>query len=455
MAEPLSRRDFLKIAGAAGAALALNKLGIATARGRTRKPEVSTKVETSPIFDPILTTLTTEYWKESGNWEGDMMDDAPSFAPGVLYKEGGTELRAKADKTVEYEVGLVDNVVEQIKADPKDIEKLKQLINPAAMGHAGLIDGFRNYGGNSQEIKTKLEVYSQGSALLSALALIVVDPAEIDKNLPQGFPFNRIQAHAFTADACFQLGKITRNQLWSCLGTYLTDRIIEQFWTESGQYGGYLSLHPSEKKPPKDWDQGYSLVPLAEAYTFTRDQKYFKEGRQIVDTSLGYLEDKERGGFASTPLSPSKYLSGNCAMLRGMNRWVSTDSSESERVSQAVNRTLSFLEKDLYNNGLLYHHRSARDGRADYFCTGCNFFALSGIQDSRSSKYKVLLPIILVASGASAPTAPETIEQGSAYSKWKDRFNQERVKVQARNMLRNPVDLLNQRGLEKGLNLLK
>jgi len=454
MAE-ISRRDFLKLAGTAAGAMAMNRLGIA---GKTTvqagRQEVSPKVESSPIFDPILTKLTNEYWRETGNWEGDMMEDAPSFAPRVLYKLGEVEARAKADRTVEYEVGLADKVLEQLRIDPNDTEKLKQLIYPVAMGHAGLIDGFRNYGRDKQEIKTKLEVYSQGGVLLSALALIFIDPAEIDKNLPEGFPFNRIRAHAFTADACFQLGEITRNQAWSCLGTYLTDRMVEQFYTENSQYGGYLTLKPSEGKPPKEWDQGYSLVPLVEAFKFTNDKKYHEKGVQIVDTSLRHLEDKERGGFATAPLSQTKYLSGNCAMLRGINNWATIDSSEFARVSQAIAGTLRFFENDLYKDGLLYHDWSAQAGRADYFCTGCNFFALSDIQDSKPAGYKVFLP--LVASGASVQSAQAVTTQGlSGYNEWKEGFRANKVKESVQNILKNPANLLSRSGLKSGLDLLE
>jgi len=453
MAE-ISRRDFLKLAGTAAGAMAMNRLGIA---GKTTvqagRHEVSPKVESSPIFDPILTKLTNEYWRETGNWEGDMMEDAPSFAPRVLYKLGEVEARAKADRTVEYEVGLADKVLEQLRIDPNDTEKLKQLIYPVAMGHAGLIDGFRNYGGDKQEIKTKLEVYSQGGVLLSALALIFIDPAEIDKNLPEGFPFNRIRAHAFTADACFQLGEITRNQAWSCLGTYLTDRMVEQFYTENSQYGGYLTLKPSEGKPPKEWDQGYSLVPLVEAFKFTNDKKYHEKGVQIVDTSLRHLEDKERGGFATAPLSQTKYLSGNCAMLRGINNWATIDSSEFARVSQAIAGTLRFFENDLYKDGLLYHDWS-QDKRALDFCTGCNFFALSVIQESKPSKYKGFLPFVV--SGASAQSAQAVTRQTLSYNEWNKRFSSESTEAHIKEVLSDPVSLLSdQEKLREGLDLLK
>lgn len=456
----MTRRDFLKVMGAGlgGAALVLSGVKPADASsGQIIKKEELLSSESSPIFSPILTKLNSEYWRETGDWEGDMMKDAPSFAPRVLYKTGDVELKGKADRTVEHLIGLVDELVEQLKTNPTDTEKLKQLIYPVAMGHIGLIDGYHYYGGNSQETKTKLEVYSQGTVLLSALALIFVEPAEIDKNLPEKFPFNRIQAHSFTADACFQLGEITGNQVWDYLGTYLTDRMLDQFWTEEEHYGKYFSQVPSEMQPPKEWDQGYSLTALSEAFKFTKDQKYLEVGRQIVDTSLRHLEDKERGGFVKDPLSQDKYLSGNCAMLRGMNSWASIDSLEPARISQATAKTISFLEKDLYREGLLYHHWNPQGGRADYFCTGCNFFALSGIQDVKSNEYKIHLPIVI----SDAPGAVSTIveepdgQMSLLYNEWKEKFNQEGVKSQARSILRNPFSLMDQSGLKNVLELLK
>ena len=141
-------------------------------------------------------------------------------------------------------------------------------------------------------------------------------------------------------------------------------------------------------------------------------------------------------------------------MLRGLNSWSSINPSESARVSTAITGTLGFLEKDLFHDDLLYHHWSAQAGRADYFCTGCNFFALSDIQDSKPAGYKVFLP--LVASGASVQSAQAVTTQGlSGYNEWKEGFRANKVKESVQNILKNPANLLSRSGLKSGLDLLE
>ena len=49
----------------------------------------------------------------------------------------------------------------------------------------------------------------------------------------------------------------------------------------------------------------------------------------------------------------------------------------------------------------------------------------------------------------------KTTRQNLPYNEWRVRFNQEEIKTQAEQILVNPVSLLNQDGLKKGLDLLK
>lgn len=413
-------------------------------------------LDVPPIFDAILTRLNGEFWDETGNWNGDAMDDAPSFAPGVLYAVGRTrndaEALRRADRTVVYEVGLVDDVIKQLQKDPHDREALKRLVYPAAMGHIALVDGFSNVGGENPDIRTKLEVYSQAGALAAALALILVNPETIDENFPPNFPFSRVQAHAFTADACFQLRKITQNPLWGHLGAYLTDNMIADFWTENTEYGRYFSLNPREQKPPEDWDQGYTFVALAGAYEVTKDQQYLSRGRDTATTALDHLEDKERGGFATAARSPAKFLSGNCAMVRGMERFAGIDPLSAGSLRTAIAGTLTFFENDLYRDGLLYHHWEPRSGRADWFCTGCNFFALSDMWDAASQKpkeYSVFLP--MVEKGGTAQNGVAERTAVNPYTEWKGNLETEEMQTKLKKILRNPINLFTSEGLGRCL----
>lgn len=374
--EEMSRRRFLKYASALVGTGVVEEVGDKF----VFLPLVSKeRKELPPFFNPVLERLNHDFWLETGDdrWMGDMMHDAPSFAPFLLYRLGqekrNQEYIDRANRTVEQEIFQIDQVLKQIKEDPDNKEAIKEKLYPAVMGHIALVEGLENYSGGAVP-KEKLEVYSQGGILLANLALILGNPEEIDKLMPPGF--NRIQAFAFAADADFQLARIAENPLWIYLGTYLTEQMIDQFWTENN-YGGYFSINPEENLPPKAWDQGYSLVGLAGAYAASRDTIYLNKKRAAVKTILTHLRDSERGGFFNTPDKLSKHLSANTAVAKGLIRWKKLDrvSPHDDEIQQIFN----FFQNDLLKRNLLWHHWDPDSGRANYFCTGCNFFALDEV----------------------------------------------------------------------------
>lgn len=332
----------------------------------------------APTLASVFSRLM-DFWQPSGDWRGDSMHDATSFAPFILYNVGkdceNQEYIDRANTTVEWEVQLIDKVLEQIKKDPKNWEEIKKRLYPAVMGNIALIDGIENYSG-SVVSKNKLTVYSQGSILLANLALIFGDPQELDEIIPA---FNRIQAFSFTADADFQLARITQNPIWAYLGVYLTDEAINQFWVNN-QYGGYFTLDPALNRPPRAWDQGSMLMGLGGAYSVSGKSAYLNKKRDVVETTLTYLWDSERGGFIdSANIWSGKNLSSNLALLKGLIRWEELDSSFNH--SSEIQRTFEFLENDLLFDNLFYHHWDRTSGRANWFCTGCNFFALDDIYE--------------------------------------------------------------------------
>jgi len=397
----MTRREFLIGAVVTAAELAASRLpGVKAQAPDSEKYKSAERGEIPVFFNPVLERLNRDFWLEEGNdrWMGDMMHDAPSFAPFILYRLGEEQNNQqyvdRANRTVEQEVSQIDQVLEQFREDPNDEEAIKEKLYPALMGHMGLIEGLENYGG-SDISKEKLEVYAQGGVLLANLALILGDPEEIDKLMPPGF--NRVQAFSFTADANFQLTKITGNPLWNNLGVYLADQMVDQFWTEN-DYGGYFSLNPDENLPPGAWDQGYSLVALAGAYAASGEAGYLDKKRAALQTTLTHLGDSERGGFFNSPDGFSKHLSANAAVAKGLIRWEQLDDDSSHK--NEIKQTFDFFQNDLLENNLLWHHWDKDSGRADYFCTGCNFFALDGAYENSHlppSQYKVYLPL-----GASA-----------------------------------------------------
>ncbi len=399
------------------------------------------------MFDPIYALLNEREWNEvSGTWLGDMMPHSPSNAPVVLYQVGkekdDSKATSRANRTVEYEVGLVDKVVAQLETDPNDQDALRQLIYPAAMGHLALIDGLKNYSGDKQDIKDKLAVYSQGSTLLTVLSL-VADPEFIDQNMPAGFPFNRVQVQAFCAANCFNLAKTTENPVWGYLGTYLTEDMLRRFSTENS-YGTYLSLDPSKERPPRTWDQGYSLVPLARAYRLTGDQKFQDAGRAIVDTTIRDLWDSNGGGFKVTPVDERRFLSDNCSVLAGMVEWADGDSMYAGTIQGVMDKTLAFFRRDLYRGGLLRHDITAGVTSADA-CTGCNFWALDCMKGIARPRALPQAYLPLVANGEPTVRAAEQPKQ-NAYGEWARRVNITAVA--------NPVELFTANGVKACLESL-
>lgn len=438
----ISRRKFLKLAGVTAAGVASSHLLGTRARGEEPPTEhrvylpfvAKERAELLPIFDPIFLRLNRDFWNESGDWLSDI-HDATSFASFILYKIGqewrNQEYINRANKTVEWEVQLVDQVLEQIRQDPNDRQAIKLRLYPASIGHLALIEGLENYSG-SDKIKEKLTLYSQGGILLANLALILGDPEEIDENMPSGF--NRIQAFAFIADADFQLARITQNPLFSYLGVFLTDQTIKQFWVENN-YGGHFTLDPAENLPPKAWDQGYTLVALSGAYATSGKSVYLDKKRATVQTTLAHLRDSERGGFFNHPDKFSKHLSANAAVLKGLIRWRQLDSSSSH--NDEIQQTFGFFQNDLFSQDLLWHHWNKDQGRANWFCTGCNFFALDDI-------YEYYHPV------PTPPKAPDEI----AYQNFTATISNPRIANQLGSRLQRPEDFFTSQSLKNTFNLL-
>lgn len=73
-----------------------------------------------PFFVSAFDDLMQYYWQESGNWIGDMQNDATSFAPELLYRveayvgEQAAPLYDWAYKTSTYEYSVIFNLIESL-----------------------------------------------------------------------------------------------------------------------------------------------------------------------------------------------------------------------------------------------------------------------------------------------------------------------------------------------------
>lgn len=68
-------------------------------------------------FENVFKNRVRENWDNSGNWTNDweQINDATSYAPSLLYKcaerEKNPELKRRANKTVDYEISLIDKII--------------------------------------------------------------------------------------------------------------------------------------------------------------------------------------------------------------------------------------------------------------------------------------------------------------------------------------------------------
>ena len=142
-------------------------------------------------------------------------------------------------------------------------------------------------------------------------------------------------------------------------------------------------------------------------------------------------------------------------MLRGMARLTAIDPLSAGSLRTAMAGTETFFENDLYNNGLLYHDWKTGSGRADWFCTGCNFFALSDMWDAASQKpkeYKAFLPMVEKGDATQNGAAERTGVK--PYAAWKKDLEKEEMRVKLKNILNNPIDLFTSEGLGRCLDSL-
>jgi hypothetical protein len=93
-------------------------------------------------FETILNNLLNNFWQDNGDWLGDMMGDATTFAPPLLYMLGKDsnleELIIKATKTVEYEKTLITEIMGKFLID-KESEKFMEAVS----GFPALIYGYK------------------------------------------------------------------------------------------------------------------------------------------------------------------------------------------------------------------------------------------------------------------------------------------------------------------------
>jgi len=353
-------------------------------------------------FDAIFKNLNENFWSEDGNWKGDMMGDASSFAPPVLYDLGcerhDHSLIEKAQKTTEWELQSIALMFKSILGGGLDLDSSgSDLLINTLFGGPALVEGYRMTGEDKYLMFAGLGL-SGGSEILllpprDLYLVLSREPAWSFTQTFAGLGFSdpvtavAVLMSAVVGHTDFELYRISGIEKYKNYGAALLDSVEENYWNpELGFYG-------SAPGDLWDWSVGTMIMTLAMGYRFTGESRYLERALSLIRITDEKMLDVKRGGYFAedTSTSSGKSLSGNNIFIWAfLNMFEATGDPEYlERARKGIEFLLS---RDMYEAGMIYHHwiRPDRErdsfhwsgqtsGRADYYCTGCNFMSLVNI----------------------------------------------------------------------------
>jgi hypothetical protein len=308
-------------------------------------------------FRTILDNLITSYWDPSGNWQGDIQGDATFFASMLLYALGDEtddiSLTGLADQSAAYEASLV-----------KRFFYYPVVHMDLVMGFPALAQRYLHTGEKSYRFVFLSGVRS-GNIMISLMPGTFVS-----------FVHDYVTLYATTSCLCFLAYEVSESSLQKTMfrnkGLAWIEKANSRYWDkEAGLY---------EYSQIMDWPQSTMMMALAAAYRVTGDDRYLDRCLEVLSAMDELCWDSARGGYYGHPDLRTKGLSGNNNMV-----WVLLDlyelTGEKRYLERAGDSLEWILSEDLYNPAerIIYHHWDNTGGRADYFCTGCNFQTLYNI----------------------------------------------------------------------------
>jgi hypothetical protein len=305
-------------------------------------------------FDAILATLL-EHWHDSGDWEGDMQGDATAFAPALLYRLGkeDPDLWDKAAVTARYEVGLI-----------QELAQTRELNMDAVVGFPALGDCYR---------------FEEAAGCGLWLAAGTVAGHQVISERPEDllpYVFDMATVFGTGATMCLDAAEVLQDESLQDKGLELIARADADYWDEEqGLYSWSQVI---------DWPQATMMMALTRAYRITGEQKYLDRCERILASMNACCWDDAAAGYFGHWGQHIKGLSGNNGMILALlDLYESTGDTTYLDRAQVIIRWV--LSEDLYSadTGLLQHHWESpsgdQPGRADYYCTGCNFATLVNV----------------------------------------------------------------------------
>lgn len=308
------------------------------------------------LFEVVLDTLVADYWNDDGNWDGDIMDDATSFAPEVLLgwgmETGDEALVEMGSRTCMWELALLDAA---FAGDPDALAE-------AAMGALALWWGYH------YDVNPDFEIYRR--LLPPVLNWLAVPIAE--RFADDYWPASTLVG--FMAHIDLELARGTRGEDRAEALAWASDLIdwayTEQFDPGTGLFDdGYLTSN------------GVMLTAVAEHATLSRDPTMATRSQSLFDAMMTQAWDDERGGFWNESGDGTKHFSKNLMALRGIVALY--DATGDDDYFDAAVAQIEWMKADLFRDGLFDHHWTEGIGRAGYVCTGCNFLFLDDMMHFR------------------------------------------------------------------------
>lgn len=304
------------------------------------------------LFNLVLDTLVSDYWSPDGNWDGDMMDDATTFAPEALfawgYESGDADLVAMGEQTCLWELELLD------AGFGGDAEALQE----AAMGALALWWGYR------YDVDPAFDTYARLLPPIVNLIAIPVAEAMADEYWPASTIVG-FMAHIDNEVARYTRADERQRALdWA-------KELIDWAYAEQHDVGtglfddGYLMSN------------GVMLAATAQYARLANDAAMEQKARDLFNAMMTELHDGDRGAFWNEPGDNVKHFSKNLMAQRGLIALFELTGETVHR--DAILDSLGWMKRDLLGEGLLEHHWTEGIGKAGYVCTGCNFLFLDNM----------------------------------------------------------------------------
>jgi hypothetical protein len=338
----------------------------------------------SAPFNAVLDNLMTNYWSsaDNGDWLYDEYFpcggyDSPPFSAELLYPLGldtGNALYTeRANKTVDFVIGLVDPLAELIQRvlNGEDVKE-------ETAGAPALIYGHRYYSGSSQydfDTMVPAILFVAGHLLRQGYNF---DPLN-EFSGPGAVAYYRLRlAYSFRDKGLLDQVPTMVREAYGLL------ELADAYWVQVDEDTGYYDANSGQDG--RIFHSGWVLQALSLAYQASGRDLYLDRARDLLNYLENYWDDTSPYGYCESPSCTVKILSANHAMCRGL--LMLYDATGDPVWLDRAHKILVFMTDPvvIYRDdprfpgySIFAHDWDAYSGPSDCACSGCNFTVLTAI----------------------------------------------------------------------------